>query len=337
VVGFLLMLSCNWIFHSVRGDNQFGLRQFTGIFLRGNPFLAMGSLIRYQFAHDEEDAVRATEQLGQAKSRLTVDELLEALNDPRFNVRFEAVVTIARMPPDPRLVKALIEILNGTELAMETVAAWALGRMGDSTAIPTLRDKLDSPYLSVRAHSARALGKLKDQSVVPLLLERLNQENDKGLQMAYVSALGNLRATKAAGRTLEILYAATNQGARMELSLALARLMGDEHHFIQLLRAARSDPGTTAARTLTSFRRKLERSVHPENEALPLLTAAIDAFARNDLAGGIHPLAEAATRLSDTVREPGPLLLEECARRLAEVGPGRTEYLLLTLHTLAVG
>jgi Na+/melibiose symporter-like transporter len=336
IVGFLLTLACNWVFRPLRGDHHFGMRQFTGIFLRGNPFLAMGSLIRYQFAHDEEDTVRATAQLGQANSRLTVDELLEALADPRFNVRFEAIVTIARMPPDSRLVQALIDILNGTELALETVAAWALGRMGRPEACEPLREKLDSPYQSIRAHSARALGKLKDATVIPLLLERLATESDKGLQMAYSSALGNLGATAAAGRILEILAAATNRGARLELALALARLVGDEHHYIQLVRATREDLGTAVARDLTTFRRKLEKAAPGESEASAWLAEAADAFAHNDQLPGCRALAQATHLLAPNHYDPAAaLILQASAGVLAEQGNDRVEYLLLLIHTLA--
>lgn len=338
VAGFVLMLFCNWIFSAVRSDNQFGMRQFTGIFLRGNPFLAMGSLIRYQFAHDEEDAVRATEQLGQARSRLTVDELLEALADPRFNVRFEAIVTIARMPPDRRLVDALIEILNGAELALEVVAAWALGRMGHSAAIPALMAHLDSPYASVRAHVARALGKLKDTSIAPRLLANLNDEHDKGLQMAYSSALGNLGVKEAAPRILAVLAEMGNHGARLELALALARLVGDEHHYIQLVRAAHRDLGTATAQSLVAVRRKCERIPDAGGEMGALMTGAADAAARNDLSQGVTALLAAIDCLPPhAYPEPAQLILAECVIRLGEYGAERVEYLLLTLHTLYGG
>jgi MFS family permease len=338
LAGFVLLATCNWIFRSVRGDNQYGMRQFTGIFLRGNPFLAMGSLIRYQFAQDEEHAVRATAQLGEARSRLTVDELLEALADPRFNVRFEAIVTIARMPSDPRLVEALVEILNGTELALEGVAAWALGRMADPSAAPYLRANLDSPYASIRAHCARALGKFKDEQDIPLLLEQLQAETDKGLQMAYTSALGNLGAQAAAPRILEILYTTSNAGARLELALALARLVGDEHAFIQLVRGARSDLGTTAARTLTTYKRKAERSGMADAETSALLAAATDAFARNELGQATSALTDALQRLpGHAVSATSQVVLAECVTRLAEFGAERREYLLLAFHTLNFG
>ncbi|MEZ4674067.1 MAG: MFS transporter [Caldilineaceae bacterium] len=149
--GVVLMILSLPIARLVNADNAFGVGQFAGIFLRGNPFLAMGSLIRYQSARSEEDAVRVTERLGEAKSLLTVDELLDALHDPRFQVRVEAIIAMARMPSEPRLIEALAEILHGTELALSTMAAWALGRMGNDDAIPTLVEALDSPYHSIRA------------------------------------------------------------------------------------------------------------------------------------------------------------------------------------------
>jgi HEAT repeat protein len=259
VAGFALLFLCNFIFFKVRGDNQYGLRQFTGLFLRGNPFLAMGSLIRYQYAREEHEAVKGTERLGQAKSLVTVDELLDALADPRFQVRFEAIISIARMPPDARLVNALIEILNGTELALSVVAAWALGRMGDHEALPALRSALDSPYHSIQAHSARALGALGDQEIVPEMIKRLATETDKGLLMAYASALGKLHAIQATDQLLTLFYNTTNPGARREMALCLARLVGDEHHFITLMRNLREDLGTAAAQAVTAFKKKVDR------------------------------------------------------------------------------
>ena len=244
-------------------NSQIGMGQFAGIFLRGNPFLAMTSMVRYYVARDEESTVRVTEQLGQAKSRLTVEELLAALDDPRFNVRFEAIISIARMAPDPRLMARLEEMVNGTELALTAVAAWALGRINDPHAIPTLEESLDSDYRSIRAASARALGSLGAEEVAPKLLERLDEETDKGLQMAYASALGKFQIAAATPSLLDLLREIENEGARMELALSLARMVSDEGNFIHLLRSARSDTGTTLSQAVTTFQKRLE---WPEGE-----------------------------------------------------------------------
>ena len=64
-------------------------------------------MIRYYRARDEHEAVLVTERMGQAKSLLPVEDLLEALADPRFNVRFEALISIGRRGPDERLLDAL--------------------------------------------------------------------------------------------------------------------------------------------------------------------------------------------------------------------------------------
>ena len=40
------------------------------------------------------------ERLGRAKSPLALDELINTLEDPRFNVRLEAIVSLARMPAE---------------------------------------------------------------------------------------------------------------------------------------------------------------------------------------------------------------------------------------------
>ncbi|MEZ4556544.1 MAG: HEAT repeat domain-containing protein [Caldilineaceae bacterium] len=74
-----------------------------------------------------------------------MDELLEALKDPRFNVRFEAIVAMARSARS-RVIAALVETLDGTELALSSLSTWALGRLGDPSAIPALHAALDKPY-----------------------------------------------------------------------------------------------------------------------------------------------------------------------------------------------
>jgi MFS family permease len=229
VVGILLPLIGLLLFRRVRADSPVSTRQFAGMFLRGNPFLAMESLVRYHRARDERATVAMTERLGSTKSPLTVEELIEALHDPRFFVRFEAIVSIARRGPDARLTDALIETLEGNEPSLSTIAAWGLGRIGDERALEALRRGLNARYRSVKAHCARSLGSLEDRTVLPELLERLETETDMGLQMAFAAALGRLGATEATGRLLALLRASDTHDAQMEFTLALARLVGDEH------------------------------------------------------------------------------------------------------------
>ncbi|MCA9886987.1 MAG: MFS transporter [Anaerolineae bacterium] len=325
------------IFQRVRGDSNVSVTEYAGMFIQGNPINALESLVRFYRARDERATVVQTEKMGLSHSPLTVDELVDALTDPRFNVRYEAVISIARTPSHPRLTSALIEILLGTELSLSNVAAWALGRIGDPEAVAALREGLNSDYRSVRAHCARALGTLKDQAVRGLLLEHLKNEEDKGLQMAYAAALGNLGAEEAIETVFALLLDFENDRARMELALSLARMIGQENQFINLMRQLRADPGTAAAQSLLDFRQHVGKEGDPE--FLKLITRASDAFAAEDLDAGVanlvlmiqEPLAKLGLRLV------AQKMLNQCAQALAEHGAERSELLLLTLHVLQAG
>jgi MFS family permease len=335
LLNILLPLVSIFLLRTIREERGVGVGQFTGIFLRGNPFLAMSSMIRFHLARDEHSTVLMTERLGQAKSPLTVDELLAALEDPRFNVRFEAIVSIARMPADPRLIDALVEILEGSELALTVVAAWALGRLADKRAIEPLRRSLNSPYRSIRAHSARALGALGDTEVGPILLERLETEEDKGLQMAYASALGNLEWVDAIPKLLQLLAQTENTGARLELALTLARIIGEEHNFVTLLRQVRSDPGTATAQALTSYRKRNEKRLGKETAAK--LVECEEALARGELDHGCRLLGQAIPALPLALMSKSrSLILQECGTQLVASGAEHTEYILLAIHALLV-
>jgi len=335
VLGIVLPLFGLLFFRRVKADSVVSTRQFAGMFLRGNPFLAMESVVRYHRARDERAAVAMTERLGSTRSPLTVEELIEALHDPRFFVRFEAIVSIARRGPDPRLTEALIDTLEGNEPALSTVAAWGLGRAGDERAVEALRRGLSSRYRSVQAHCARSLGSLGDATVGPALLGRLGPETDIGLQMAFAAALGQLGVTESVAPLLELLAASNNADARAEFSLALARLVGEEHSFIQLQRRVEAEPGTALSQATTTLRAKLARSSHSQAGVEAGLNQAAEALAREDLAGGLALLAGALQGLpAGPMQGPCGLVVKESTARLEAQGVERLEYALLALHAV---
>jgi hypothetical protein len=215
------------------------------------------------------------------------------------------------------------------------IAAWALGRMGDRDAIPALRQGLASQYRSIQAHSARALGTLGDEESAPLLLERLRTESDRGLRIAYSSALGNLKVSEAIPTLFEILAQTENEGARLELALALARMIGHEHHFIRLVRQMRNDKSTALSQMITAIQRRLK----PEVEVIgPIMSECAEAFARNNHEQGIALLNRVITMLPFDLYTPeARTILRECSKRMDEFKTTHSEYLILALHALGVG
>ena len=335
LLGMVLPLISYWIFKRVRADSPVTGRQFAGLFLRGNPLVALESLVRYHRARDERAAVAVTERLGSTRSPLTVEELIEALHDPRFFVRFEAVVSMARHGSDPRLTDSLIETLEGDEPALSTIAAWGLGRLGDRRALAALRRGLEARYRSVQAHCARSLGNLGDRTVLPLLLERLRTADDIGLQMAFASALGRLQATEAVPLLLDLLCTADSDDARTEFALALARILDQEYEFVQMLRKTRSDPGTVLSQKIADLRGKLLKAERCPPELERALDTAAETFAQGDLEEGIRQLDEALQLLPEDY--PGGIadpVVSECLKRMEQYGPQRLEYVLLVLLAL---
>jgi MFS family permease len=335
LAGVILPLLGTLLLRGVRDDTSVSVTEFAGMFLHGNPFRAMEAVFAFQLAKDEPSAVSVTERLGRARSPLIIDELLESLSDPRFNVRFEAIVSIAHGDPAPRLREALAEILRGPEPALSVIAAWALGRMGDHEAIEPLRAGLDSSYRSVRAHCARSLATLGDGGAVALLLERMAAETDKGLQIAYAAALGKLQVETTTGQLLDLLHDCPYQTERKELALALARIVGGEHYFIRLLRHRPEEAGTAFAQALLDMNKELERSQAQGGELAAALNDCAETLAREDVEEGATLLAR-VIRLLPTDRYPAPIreILHACAGQMEASGARRIEYLILALHTL---
>ncbi len=338
LAAIVLPLAATALMRAVHGDTAITTTQFAGIFLRGNAVLALGSVIRFYWAKDEEDAVHVTERMGEIGSRLTVDELLDALADPRFNVRFEAVLAIARMPPDERLTQALVSVLNGKSPALSVVAAWALGRIGDRGAVEPLRAGLTARYRSVQAHSARALATLGDQTASDELLARFRVEEDEGLSLAYASALGKLGVGAAIPVLLARLRESDDDLMRLELALAAARIVGSERRFIQLARGMRSQPGTTAAQSLNELRRHLARGHRQQADACDRLRGVEELLAREQLDDGAQAMAVwLRDRPARWYTATANAVLDEMTQQLGQLDASRPEYLMLTLHTLWTG
>jgi hypothetical protein len=173
-----------------------------------------------------------------------------------------------------------------------------------------------------------------DKASAPLMLERLKTETDKGLRIAYSSALGNLGIEEAVPTLLNVLQKTENEGARLEVALSLARIVGHEHQFIRLLRQMRSDKGTAVSQALTLIKRHLKNS---DDEVTELALECADTFARDDLQGGIDLLAH-LVRLVLPELEPRicKTVLEACVSQLEVSNASRGDYLLLTLHSFHI-
>jgi predicted MFS family arabinose efflux permease len=71
-----LLFASIMVLSRVRSDGALPMRKFVGIFLQGNPLLAVSTLLRYYRAPDEESRVSITERLGYANNPMNNHELI---------------------------------------------------------------------------------------------------------------------------------------------------------------------------------------------------------------------------------------------------------------------
>ncbi len=328
-----LVIGIVWL-NLIRSDGALPMRRFIGMFLQGNTLLAVGTLLRYYHAPDEEIRVSFTQRLGHANSPLSNHELIEALNDPSFNVRYEAIIAIAGSSPAPELVDALILVLGGNEPDLSVNAAWALGRIGDKSAILPLRETLLSDYSLLRARSARALATLGDTASIPAFLECFSTETDPGLRIAYAQSLGKLRYDKAVDEMLAFLHSLEDDMLRSELALALGRIVGDERHYISIWRQLKNDFETSTAKAILTLKNDLSNFGADGTELKNLADRACSAFARGDTENGVCLLADLVRAIAAVSKNQANVaILYECAKQLPKLGQTRIEYILLALHS----
>jgi hypothetical protein len=146
-----------------------------------------------------------------------------------------------------------------------------------------------------------------------------------------------MRDEEAADQLLAFLRTSQDKASRMELALALARVVGQEFHFIQLQRAVRSEPGTAAAQAITAVKKRMVDFESVGGELTTQVDDCAEAFARGELARGATLLSRLIRMLpAHSYGETCGVILRGCAERLDEFGAARTEYLLLALHTMRV-
>jgi len=335
ILFFLMLVCCLAAFRILRNaldDSSVRTGEFMSFFFEGNPLLAVSSMLRYHLAEDESQRMELTRRMGDAKSRLTVEEILQAADDPNFNMRYEAVVSMARMPPDNKLINALALAVRSREPGVSEAACWALGRMGDSRAIPVLREMLKCEYALLRSQCARALAKLNDMESVPEIIKAFKNEINDNIRTGYAAALGRLRRKEALPDIVALLRCLPDDRLRGDVALAVARIIGGEHHFVRLWKRGRADFETTCAEELLELETKAGTSAVITGECRRIIGECARHFEQRNKAAGAKEICAMINLLPKDNMDPLIAgLLRECDEQLRAHGGERDDYIILAL------
>jgi phycocyanobilin lyase alpha subunit len=144
------------------------------------------------------------------ESSLTVEQAIANLRGPDLGLRYYAAWWLGRFRIDtPEAIAALIDGLADESdrtaeggYPLRRNAARALGKLGDTTAVPALIQCLECDDFYVREAAAQSLGMLGDRSCVPALMDLLAG----GLEAAQPEA-GSIRLPHPYNAILEALGA----------------------------------------------------------------------------------------------------------------------------------
>ena len=102
--------------------------------------------------------------LGRLRDARAIPHLVALAHDPEEHVRFDVFLALGRLKTSE--VDVLFEGVMDSSALVRMAAAEALGRVGDTAAIPKLREVLDGDRDKyVRLNAAEALAMLGDQNV----------------------------------------------------------------------------------------------------------------------------------------------------------------------------
>ncbi len=129
------------------------------------------SLLESPVADHRWWAVRTLAQF----AALPVEWLTSSLNDPASEVR-EAAALALSSHPDEKSVSALIRALSDSDSMVGTLAANALGLIGNAS-VPPLLDAYEGAPLNAQIHILRALAEIRDHRAIQLMMKAMDSDS----------------------------------------------------------------------------------------------------------------------------------------------------------------
>ncbi|PCJ58470.1 MAG: hypothetical protein COA79_13195 [Planctomycetota bacterium] len=202
--------------------------------------------------HLDEISRRDTAQwFGQHPSPLSVGPLIEFLTDPSYEVRIEAIRSLAKTNSEQAAEFLLEQFSQEEKRQLWGIMAWALGELNYQKAIPMLmqRIKPQAP-VRVRAMAARALGKLKAFESKKVLHNELLNLDEPSLHIvaSLTKALIDLDAKEYAKDILYSIYRLREREERYEIIYNICDWLEINNEWI-----LRSKPESTSSDSLKEF------------------------------------------------------------------------------------
>jgi len=153
--------------------------------------------LEYESRRIREQAAKTTGTAGKGDDKYVVHVLMKTLKDDDSWMARRSVAFALGDIGDKSAVPALMKTLNDSYRPNRILSAFALGKIGDKSAVPALIEALTGEYWSVSSEAAFALGAIGDKSAVPALINILKDGDHWVVRRQAAVALGVIRDKSA--------------------------------------------------------------------------------------------------------------------------------------------
>lgn len=270
ILSGIICLTSAIAFGLLREDGAVSVRDFVGHFARGSTVQALWKIYQYG-NHTSDDRRRELAYgFGATGSPLAKRELLEALQDPSFDVRYEAIQSLGHMSPHPDVVSALSAVLKYDGLVELQYAALAsLGRLRALDSAAKVAEFLDQPMPLLRARAIRTLGEMRHLNWLPAVRDHFENDPELDCRLAAVSALGKYGDKHSLAALFDFYVTMDADDGPMSeprskvVLLAIAKILGIEESFSRRWRLEQQSPGQALPEVLM----RLVQAVRQDREA----------------------------------------------------------------------
>ena len=220
------------------------VRESLGILFSLRDLRAIGLLDRLDRSSRPDEEIGIIREIGLSGRPVAQRELLPYLRSPRFDVRMEALTALGNLRDlSPQTLEAVARELRGHPFTTAHLSARILGKAGDPSAVPILREALASEDYMLRGAALVALGRLGDGPSVPAIEEIVASTDNPRLVIQGAYALELLGSSASVPVLVEVLRKeGTPDFVRDEVVLSLAAVLGVFDRFYPIYGEWTADP-----------------------------------------------------------------------------------------------
>jgi MFS family permease len=194
-------------FAFLQEEGGLGVRDFISQFYVGNPLQALWGISRYNNQTSEEKRQDLAYRFGRARSSIATEELFDALRDPSFDVRYEAILALGHLPQSQNVTKALENMLKYEGFVeLQYAALTSLGRLKSQNSSLFIMNFLDHENPLLRSRAIRSLADLKHKNALDQIRDVIKNDKEISCRLAAASALGKFKDRDSLNSLVNLYY-----------------------------------------------------------------------------------------------------------------------------------